>query len=75
VWEIVTMVPRTTPLFSLASELLPLLEPEISRYDRVSQSEKAVRELKADEIPLRNLVTAVLDQQQGTDRHLLVVDQ
>ncbi|TVP93869.1 MAG: toll/interleukin-1 receptor domain-containing protein, partial [Planctomycetaceae bacterium] len=75
VWEIVTMVPNTDPLFSLAKALLPLIEPEFSGYELISKSESAANDLKNDRVSLRNLIDAALERQQGADRLLLVVDQ
>jgi predicted ABC-type transport system involved in lysophospholipase L1 biosynthesis ATPase subunit len=40
VWEIASLVPTDHPLHSLAAALVPILEPEITRVDRLAEINK-----------------------------------
>jgi hypothetical protein len=76
VWEICTLVPGDRPLGRLASALLPLLQPDISMVDQLVETDKLTTYLEhgANE-PMRTLIDKIIDQQQGTERLLIVVDQ
>ena len=75
VWEIATMVPTDRPLHSLAAALVPALEPEMTRVDRLAEVNKLAEHLARGVVSLRDVVTDVLRSQPGTDRLLLFVDQ
>jgi len=75
VWDVVTMIPGEKPLHSLAKVILPLIEPELSGRALVKARTAMAKDLQSEEIPLWDLVGLALEQQRGTDRVLLVVDQ
>ncbi len=75
VWDMVAMRPLEQPLHSLATCLLPLLEPDMDEVDRLIRAEKLSASILAGDVKLRAVVERVLEKQPGTDRLLLVVDQ
>ena len=75
VWEIATLVPTDRPLHSLAAALVPILEPEITRVDRLAEINKLAGHLAEGTVALRDVAADVLRTQPGTDRLLLFVDQ
>jgi hypothetical protein len=75
VWEIATLVPTDRPLHSLAAALVPILEPEITRVDRLAEINKLAGHLAEGAVALRDVAADVLRTQPGTDRLLLFVDQ
>jgi hypothetical protein len=76
VWDVVTMVPTDRPLHSLVNAFSPLLwsdlNDEVKR--RVKANEKT-SDLEKGNLSLRDLAEIALQQQPGTQRLLLVVDQ
>ena len=75
VWEITTLVPTDRPLHSLAAALVPILEPGITRVDRLAEINKLAGHLAEGTVALRDVVADALRTQPGTDRLLLFVDQ
>ncbi|MCH7725071.1 MAG: SUMF1/EgtB/PvdO family nonheme iron enzyme [Planctomycetes bacterium] len=77
VWDVVRMVPNVDPLYSLAEALVPLIEPDLSRLALERELNAVANDLEQEkpETPLWGLVNAVLRQQPGTERLLLLVDQ
>ncbi|HET6522628.1 MAG TPA: TIR domain-containing protein, partial [Geminicoccaceae bacterium] len=75
VWEIATLVPTDRPLHSLAAALVPILEPEMTRVDRLAEINKLAGHLAEGTVALRDVAADVLRAQPGTDRLLLFVDQ
>ena len=75
VWEIATLVPTDRPLHSLAAALVPILEPKITRVDRLAEINKLAGYLAEGTVALRDVAADVLRTQPGTDRLLLFVDQ
>jgi hypothetical protein len=75
VWEIATLVPTDRPLHSLAAALLPILEPEMTRVDRLAEINKLAGHFAEGTVALRDVAADVLRAQPGTDRLLLFVDQ
>jgi tetratricopeptide (TPR) repeat protein len=78
VWDIVTMRPFEAlegPLHSLASCFLPLLQRDASEVKRLADVETLAASFSSGVLQLRTAVQRVLDNQPGTDRLLLVVDQ
>jgi formylglycine-generating enzyme required for sulfatase activity len=76
VWEFATMVPGDRPFLYLAATLLQLLDSqdvdEVTRLQRVDElSDYLAKKPEA----LRNVVERLLENQAGTNRLLLVVDQ
>lgn len=75
VWEIATLVPSDRPLHSLAAAFVPMLEPQMTRVDRLAEINKLAEHLADGSIALRDVAADVLRTQPGTDRLLLFVDQ
>ena len=75
VWEITTLVPTDRPLHGLAAALVPILEPEMTRVDRLAEINKLAEHLAEGSVALRDVAADVLRTQPGTDRLLLFVDQ
>jgi TIR domain len=75
VWEVATLVPTDRPLHSLAAALVPILEPEMTRVDRLAEINKLAGHFAEGAVTLRDVTTDVLRAQPGTDRLLLFVDQ
>ena len=75
IWEVATLVPTDRPLHSLAAALVPFLEPELTRVDRLAEINKLARHLAEGAVALRDVAADVLRMQPGTDRLLLFVDQ
>lgn len=75
VWEIATLVPTDRPLYSLAAALVPILEPEITRVDRLAEINKLAGHFAEGTVALRDVALDILSMQAGTDRLLLFVDQ
>ena len=75
VWGITTVFPRERPLHSLAAALLPRLEPEMSRVDRLVEVNKLADHFSDGSVQLRDVIARVLERQPGTDSFLVVVDQ
>ena len=75
VWEIATLVPTDRPLHSLAAALLPILEPEMTRVDRLAEINKLADHFAEGTVALCDVAADALGTQPGTDRLLLFVDQ
>jgi len=75
VWEVATIVPTDRPLYSLASGLMPLLEPDMSETTRLIETNQQAKALLQGTIKLRDIVDRLLAKQAGTNRLLLIVDQ
>jgi hypothetical protein len=75
VWEIATLVPSDRPLHSLAAALVPILEPEMTRVERLAEINKLAEHFAEGAVALRDVAADVLRAQPGTDRLLLFVDQ
>lgn len=75
VWEIATLVPSDRPLHSLAAAFVPMLEPQMTRVERLAETNKLAGHFADGSVALRDVVADVLKMQPGTDRLLLFVDQ
>lgn len=76
VWEIATMVPGEEPLKHLVLAMAPMLWPDIT--DAVDLREKAnekARSLSEGNLGLTDLVEIALENQKGSQRILMLVDQ
>jgi TIR domain len=72
VWEVATLVPTDRPLHSLAAALLPILEPEMTRVDRLAEINKLAGHFAEGTVALRDVATDVrpssgCPSQLGTD--------
>lgn len=75
IWEAIGFVPTDRPLASMAAALLPLLEPDLTEVDRLTEVGKLARALGDGEVALRDVTARILAKQPGTDRLLLFADQ
>ena len=75
VWDMLTILPQERPLHSLAANLVPLLEPEMSDVGRLRETDKLAAWLISGDIQLHTVIARVLDRQPGTEALLLVIDQ
>jgi WD40 repeat protein len=75
VWEVVTFLPSDRPLRAAAAALLPLLEPDMSETDRLSEIGKLAGLLEGNTVTLGDVARRVLEKQSGTNRLLIIVDQ
>lgn len=67
--------PRNTPFFELAEALLPLLEPQMTEIDRLTETNKLVDGLQRGDLSLHQIVNRILQKSQNTEGLLLFVDQ
>jgi TIR domain len=74
VWEIGVIRPGQHPLRQLAAAFLPP-ETGADEFARIAQLKARAAQLATGEVTLTDVVTRILEQQRGTDRLLLVVDQ
>ena len=65
VWEIATLVPTDRPLHSLAAALVPILEPEMTRVDRLAEINKLAGHLADGAVALRDVAADVLKDAAG----------
>ena len=73
-WLTAAFRPGKEPFHSLAAALLPLLEPQMNRIDRLRESNKLAKQLQQGEISLQNVLELIMQELVGT-RLLLVADQ
>ena len=73
-WFTAAFRPGKEPFHSLAAVLLPLLEPQMNRIDRLRESNKLAKQLQQGEISLQNVLELIMQEQMRT-RLLLVADQ
>jgi WD40 repeat protein len=74
VWEVATLTPGTTPLARLVGVLAPP-PGEFSLPRRLARINEDAELLRNGRLSLAQLVEAVLKEQPGTNRLLLIVDQ
>ena len=74
-WEIATLLPGERPLRSLAAALLPALAPGLGSVDQLAETGKLAAHLESGAISLPDVAQRILENQPGTDRLLVVVDQ
>jgi WD40 repeat protein len=74
-WETIIMVPTDQPFKALARALVPFLEPTKDEIDRLAEAAKLGEHLRSAAISLNDVFESILEQQSGTNRVLLVVDQ
>lgn len=76
-WTITDSRPGGRPFYNLASGLGLLLEPRASQTHRLAETREMAEALSQGDLPLLDVTGRVLDvqQAQGFDRLLLVVDQ
>ncbi|MGB3717049.1 MAG: AAA family ATPase [Candidatus Promineifilaceae bacterium] len=74
-WLIVETRPGNQPFYTLAGALLPSLEEELTEADRLIESQKLARAMRAGELPLFQIVKRALKRRPEAQRMLLVIDQ
>jgi signal transduction histidine kinase len=70
-WLIASFRPGTRPFRSLAAALMPLLEPQRSETDRLTEISKLAQRLQQSELALQDVVELIVQKLVGT--HLLLV--
>ena len=73
-WEVLTLVPTANPLHALVQAFDPPA-PELGLIERVHRLNGGAERLRDGGVGLGALTEALLGQQSGTDRLLLIVDQ
>ncbi len=73
-WEILTITPGRQPLHALMATISPP-SPKFTRAKRIATIEADVKVLTEQALGLRPFVEDILNEQRGTDRLLLFVDQ
>jgi signal transduction histidine kinase len=73
-WTVAQFRPGGRPFRELASVLLPLLEPRMTKTDRLIETPKLTDVLRTGGASLSHIVSQILEE-LGTGRFLLVVDQ
>ena len=74
-WDAVTFTPSSDPFYRLAAALMPLLEPNLSETDRLSESQKLGERLTHGEARVDAVIDRIIEKSNGTSRLLVVADQ
>ena len=74
-WLIVEMRPGARPFHALAAAILPTLEDELTKTDRLIETQKLAQALRDGELSLFQVADLALSQRSDADRLLLVIDQ
>jgi hypothetical protein len=74
-WDAVSFTPGSDPFHRLASALIPLLEPELSETDRLTEAQNLGDRLAHGEARLEAVIDRVVEKSNGTGRLLVVADQ
>jgi formylglycine-generating enzyme required for sulfatase activity len=75
-WEIGTMVPGEAPLDNLATLLTSIMNPKLEdRHSLRKKAEEMSEALISGRESLAKLIARILENQPGTDRVMLVIDQ
>jgi len=74
-WLLVSLRPLASPFFSLASALLPHLEPSLSEVDRLRESRKLADDWNKGTIDLATILDRILQKNSQKARVLLLIDQ
>ena len=74
-WDVVSFTPGKDPFHSLASQLIPLLEPHLTETDWLKEADKLRNALAGGEVKLEAVIKRVIEKSNGTGRLLLVADQ
>ncbi len=73
-WLVASLRPGNRPFRSLAAALVPLLEPQMSEIDQLSENNKLAERLLRAELTLRDVVERLMQKAPDTAL-LLVIDQ
>jgi TIR domain len=74
VWEIGLMRPGQYPLRQLAAAFLPP-DPGLDEFARIALLKERAQQLASGKVTLADVVETTLNNESGTDRLLLVIDQ
>ncbi len=74
-WQIAQLRPGVEPFQSLSAALLPMLRPDLNEIDFRVEADKMAAALDEVGPPLLDVVERALEQDRGSKRLLLVVDQ
>ncbi len=74
-WTIARLRPGSQPFDELANALLPLLEPEMTRTDRLIEVPKLAGALRQGDVALPRVAAEILEQSLDAGHLLLVIDQ
>ncbi len=74
-WKIVGLRPREQPFISLASAIVPILDPTLTEANRLIEIQRLAQGLLEKDISLYNIILRILEKQPATNRLLLVIDQ
>jgi hypothetical protein len=74
-WTIARLRPGSQPFDELANALLPLLEPEMTRTDRLIEVPKLAGALRQGDVALPRVAAEILEQSPDAGHLLLVIDQ
>jgi DNA-binding SARP family transcriptional activator len=74
-YQFASFRPGTQPFYALAGTLLPLLEPGLSKTDRLAETRKLAERLAQGEVNLAEVVECIRADTPDTRQVLLVVDQ
>ena len=74
-WTIARLRPGSQPFDELANALLPLLEPEMTRTDRLIEVPKLAGALRQGDVALSRVAAEILEQSPDASHLLLVIDQ
>jgi WD40 repeat protein len=74
-WDAVSFTPGSDPFHRLASSLIPLLEPELTETERLTEAQKLGDRLTSGEARLESVIDRVIEKSNGTGRLLVVADQ
>jgi WD40 repeat protein/transcriptional regulator with XRE-family HTH domain len=73
-WVIADFSPKNSPFYNLAKSLIPLLEPETSKIDRLNEIRKQAEAFRQNNLMLQDIVENILEN-SSAQRLLLIVDQ
>lgn len=74
-WLIISHRPGDRPFFSLATALIPQLEPHLSETDQLVESNKLAAALDSQDLRLSDVVNRILQKHSNQTRLLLAIDQ
>jgi WD40 repeat protein len=74
IWLIADLRPGREPFRALASALITVLEPELSKTDQLTEGRKLTERLRAGSLSLADVIGRIVQEHSGR-RFLLVIDQ
>ncbi|MEG4595376.1 AAA family ATPase [Microcoleus sp. F8_C2] len=74
-WLIISYRPAERPFFSLATALIPQLEPHLSETDQLVESNKLAMALDSQDLRLSDVIDRILRKHSERSQLLLAIDQ